>query len=581
MRFARSVRLLLCSTLAALGISIPEAGGADVVPASRKANHVAVLTLEGQVDSITLRSLERRVEQAVADGADAIVLDIDTPGGAVVAALDICHLLKTDAPANTVAWINPDAYSAGTIIALACREIVTAPNATFGDAAPIAAPAGMLMSLPAAERAKIEAPILEEVVDSARRRHYDENLVRAFVAVGVELWLIEHNTTGRRVFVDRAEYKIVFDEEPPDIITALSPDPDAVPVTPWVNRAVPLPKPSPDGPSTPATGPSSETSTTPANADDAPPLDSVLLAQTRPPVRDRLTVAERGDWTLITQVVSRDELLTLKPEEARFYGLTQGEIRNDAGLLAYFGAKKLTRYDRSWSESMVRFLTQPIVMGILIVVLLVCGFIEMAAPGLGVFGAVALAALAMLIGAPMLAGMAQWWDVLLIGVGVLLVAAELFIIPGTGIAGVAGAAALLAGIVGLFVSNDLGSSTGQSELIVALLTTLTSFFAAGIGVWLISRQIHSMPFFDRLILKTEVGEQPPAPLLAAMGTQATTGLQVGTVGRAFTDLRPAGRAEFDGRLHDVTTAGMFIVKGTAVRVVRADDFAIEVEGTEE
>ena len=71
------------------------------VPAYRQANKVAVLTVHGAIDGITLRSLERRVRQARDDGADAIVFDIDTPGGALDATLDICHLIRTDAPANT------------------------------------------------------------------------------------------------------------------------------------------------------------------------------------------------------------------------------------------------------------------------------------------------------------------------------------------------------------------------------------------------------------------------------------------------------------------------------------------------
>jgi membrane-bound serine protease (ClpP class) len=170
------------------------------VPAYRQANTVAVLTVHGPIDGITLRSLERRVRQAKADGADAIVLDIDTPGGALDSTLDICHLIRTESPANTVAWINPKAYSAGTIIALACREIVVGPNSAFGDAAPIS-PFG---PIPITERAKVESPLLTEVIDSARTNHYDEKLVESFIGVGVELWMIEHKDTGERVFVDRA-----------------------------------------------------------------------------------------------------------------------------------------------------------------------------------------------------------------------------------------------------------------------------------------------------------------------------------------------------------------------------------------
>src|SRR5438876_10972763 len=46
------------------------------VPAYRQANRVAILTIDGVIDQVTLTSLERRVRRAVKDGADAVVLDI-------------------------------------------------------------------------------------------------------------------------------------------------------------------------------------------------------------------------------------------------------------------------------------------------------------------------------------------------------------------------------------------------------------------------------------------------------------------------------------------------------------------------
>jgi membrane-bound ClpP family serine protease len=82
---------------------------------------------------------------------------------------------------------------------MACREIVVAPHAVLGDAAPISAmPVAGLITLPAAERAKLEAPLLSEVTDSARRSGHDERLARAFVAVGDELWWVEDTARGER-----------------------------------------------------------------------------------------------------------------------------------------------------------------------------------------------------------------------------------------------------------------------------------------------------------------------------------------------------------------------------------------------
>ena len=86
----------------------------------------------------------------------------------------------------------------------------------MGDAAPIAAmPLAGLIELPPAERAKLEAPLLTEVVDSARRNGYDEKLVQSFVGVRFSLWELEHRSDGRRLFVDANEYKAIFGSAPP------------------------------------------------------------------------------------------------------------------------------------------------------------------------------------------------------------------------------------------------------------------------------------------------------------------------------------------------------------------------------
>jgi membrane-bound serine protease (ClpP class) len=91
--------LLLAIVSWAWAAQLQQAAGkpaaATAVPAYRQATTVAVLIVHGAIDGITLRSLERRVRQARADGADAIVFDIDTPGGALDATLDICHLRRS------------------------------------------------------------------------------------------------------------------------------------------------------------------------------------------------------------------------------------------------------------------------------------------------------------------------------------------------------------------------------------------------------------------------------------------------------------------------------------------------------
>lgn len=532
--------------------------GAAAVPAYRQANKVAVLPVRGIIDHVTLRSLERRIDRAVREGATGIVLDIDTPGGELNATLDICHLLKTDAPANTVAWINPQAYSAGTIIALATREIVVQENASFGDAAPIAVlPLVGLQQLPAAERAKLESPILEEVVNSARRNHYDEKLVQAFVSVGVELWLVEHRDTGDHIFVDRAEYRTIFGEDPPQQLTGVTPDfTSGDRVSPYVDESIPR-----------------------REREQAEGQEAEFRQQL-PSSRPTLTEADRGNYKVIRQVTAADRLLTLRPDEAIFYGLAAEVIRNDEELQAYFGAQELVRYDPAWSEAIARFLMSFPVRAVLIIVFLVGLFIELSAPGLGVFGAAAAVALLLLLSPPYLMGMAQWWGILLIAIGLILLATELFLIPGTGIAGVLGLLSLMLGMIGTFVTGDM-SNMPQYQIWAIAATTLTAVFAAGVIIWLVSRQFHSMPVLERIILKSELRKVPERVHQPADGTQPDHQLQVGDIGVAHTGLRPAGRGMFDDRIVDVQSLGGYIEQGTPIQIVSIGKYVIEVEEVEE
>lgn len=534
-----------------------------VVPAYRQADHVAVLRVEGEIDSMTVKSLERRMAEAKAIGATAVVIDLDTPGGDAFAGLDICNLLKdrNETPANVVAWINPNAYSAGTYMALACREIVVHPNATMGDAAPIAIDQLQgLISLPPAERAKIESGFLAEVIDSARRHHYDENLVQAFVSVGVELWLIENKKTGDRAFVTREEYKRVFGEDPPEQVVS---------ITPRASRVLPqfsLPPAGtvlPDG----------------SVFDPDAIRNEIEGTQQLPSSRPVLTEADRDNWQFVTQVDSDDRLLTLKADEMLHYGLAMQTVANDDELKAYFGASTITRLDELWSEQLVRVLIDPYVRGFLILVMIIAGVIELHTPGFGLFGSIAVGTLLIIVGAPALAGMAVWWELALIGVGIVLVAVELFLLPGFGVAGVSGIACLLVGIVGTFVSGDVRTPQGQDELWVGIGTTLTALFLAGVAVWLISRQFESLPILNRFILQGDgSGSAASAEptLLTAMGTAAES-LAPGTIGRAETDLRPSGRASFGGKFFDVQATGAYISRGTPVRIVSVGRLVIEVE----
>lgn len=548
--------LLALSALAAT-VQAPQA-----VPAERQASTIAVLPIRGAIDDITALSLERRVEIARQRGATAIVLEIDTPGGDLVATLRICHMIKQDFPPNTVAWIHPRAFSAGTIIALAAREIVVSPGSSFGDAAPIQAiPGAGLIPLPATERAKLEAPLIAEVVDSARARGYDEHLVTAFVRLGSALWLIRSVGDDRTALVDEEEYRDLFGEDPPK--AALADVPDAQPTEADESVAQQL---------LPMFSKRSQTKTAepagPVDQPEEPDPDAEPRLS-----RARLTAAERTNWTLVEQVTRPDQLLVLYPRDAIELGLARGIVGNDTELAQWFGATTVERLEESWSESLTRFLVSWPVRIALIVLMLVGFVIEGFTPGFGFFGGVAAVSLLLLVGAPALVGLAEWWELIAVVLGLALVALDIIVLPTGGWVAVIGGALLLGGLVSSFVTRDLSTAVGQQQLFLGIGSVLVSLFGSAAILWFAARSLPQSPLLLRAVLHSEAAAGTPpkraSPTLPAVGNNAV----------AMTTLRPSGKITCGGKVLDACTTGEFVDAGSLVRIVGVRGGTIEVEPT--
>jgi membrane-bound ClpP family serine protease len=549
--------VLAAAMIVFVALRAPAAAAPQVaVPPSRQATAVAIVPLHGEVDAVTRASVERRISEAASRGAGAAVIELDTPGGDLAATLDLCLWVKDRAPIPVWAWIRPQAYSAGTIIALACRGILVAPGAAFGDAAPIAAIPGLgLQPLPAAERAKIEAPVLAEVVDSARRRGHDETLVRAFIVAPEEAWLLERDDGSERIFVGRPEFRDAFGTDPPSTRVRA-----AVPAT--IDPG-------------PAVRPFADLSLR-RGADDGPRNDEerdrmVEDQQLRPAVRARLTPADAASWRVVTQVDGPDELLVLHEPEAIASGLAIRRIADERELRDWFGATASVRIEENWGDALVRLLTSwPV--RLLLVAVIVGGFIvEMAAPGLGWFGGAATVALLLLLGGPALGGVTAWWPLLLVAAGAALVAVEVFVVPGVGIVGFAGGACALVGLVGGFVDAPLDTAQGRSDLAAALGTIAGGGILAGAGAWAVMRALPRSIAARAVVLDTAVGGT------GAPDRAAHAGIAAGTEGTAITPLRPVGKVSVGGAVLEATAVGGMVEAGRPVTVVRSTPYALEVE----
>lgn len=526
------------------------------------------------MDALTVSGLSRRLAQARAGGADAIVLQLDTPGGDLLATLELCRQIKADYPPNTIAWIRPRAYSAGVITALACREIVVAPHAVLGDAAPIAAmPLAGLVALPAPERAKLEAPLLSEVTDSSRRAGHDERLARAFVAVGEELWLVEDGARGERYVVDANEYQAVFGEAP--VRTRGSPSAAIAPVT---SSADPEATQSPTGSESGETGDVAAEAPTliPFRTDALRQAESVEAAsesnrnQAILPSRAPLTAADRPRLRLVSQIDAANELLTLQADEAIALGVASATIADEAQMKSFLGASQIFVISAPWSEQLARLLTSWWARTLLVTILVICFFGEMSSPGLGMFGLAGAICVMLLAGGSFLAGLSEWWPALAILVGLVLIALEMLLFPGSLVSGILGVAAFTAGVIGLFLVSDPTPESTARQAFLGVASLVTSVGGAVLVTWLLGPRLQMFGPWKSAVNTAALG-------VATAATSRLAAPAAGTTALAATDLRPVGRIELDGVRFDARSEGSWIPAGARVRILRAEGNEMIVE----
>jgi len=163
--------------------------------------------------------------------------------------------------------------------------------------------------------------------------------------------------------------------------------------------------------------------------------------------------------------------------------------------------------------------------------------------------------------------LAGWEELLLVAGGLILLGLEVFIVPGFGIAGIAGIAALVAGL-GLTL---VGAGATASVIVGALGRVAVSILLALASGMALLSVLPRLPFGRRLVLDTDMrsGE-------GYASAPESDRLQLGQTGTALSPLRPAGVADINGARVDVVSDGSFIEAGSAIEVTRVDGNRIVV-----
>ncbi len=405
-----------------------------------------ILQVEGEIQPASAELLKKQIEQANVEGRPLIVIEVQTPGGRVDAAIAMSDaIISSKVP--TLAVVR-NAFSAGALIAMSAEQLAMLPASEIGAALPITG-AGQAL-----------AGDVGEKINSAVRGKFRS------VA----------ETRGRNK--DAAEGMV----NPNKVIPGLK---------------------------------------------------------------------------------LKGEILTLTAPEAVKNNVADftAQSIDDAVRQAGFSNLKLEKYVLSPSEQIGAVLTNPFIAGILLAIGVVGILIELFNPGLaapGIIGGLALVAYFM---GGLLTGNGSTVAFILFIAGILLLMAELLIIPGATVVGLLGLGSIVASIYLQF---------GQNFAVVSGTATIVAGICIGLALW----KLPSSTFLNRSIFLNTTLATTGASL--TLPNQMASRLE-GRFGTAISDLRPSGMASIEGERMDVVADGEFIKSGTMLEVIKVEGRRIVVK----
>jgi membrane-bound serine protease (ClpP class) len=323
------------------------------------------------------------------------------------------------------------------------------------------------------------------------------------------------------------------------------------------------------GAATPVTG---EGAKAPEKIVSAMRSEMRALAETRG-LDPRVAEAMVDEEIAIEGVVEAGKLLTLTTAEAIRLGYAQ-EAADWDDLVQQLGLADAAVEDKqtNWAERVVRFLTHPAVAPMLLSIGFLGIIMEIKTPAFGLAGLVGVSALAAFFGSHFILGLAGWEELILLAAGISLIALEMFVIPGFGIAGIAGGLA----VAGAFYLSMVGHMATGADYAQALGVLSLSILVVIVAGWALLRHLpRSRGFTKSGLMLGDATSKETGYLSSAVRTEL-----IGSVGIALTDLRPAGAARIGQERIDVVSESNWISAGTPVRIVRSDGYRHVVEPAE-
>lgn len=279
----------------------------------------------------------------------------------------------------------------------------------------------------------------------------------------------------------------------------------------------------------------------------------------------------------IEGIIDSGKVLTFTTSEAIQHGFCEGEASSIEEVIALNGITDyvIVKQEISALDRFINILISPFISGLLIMLIIGGIYFEMQSPGIGFALLVAIVA-ALLYFAPLyLEGLAEHWEILLFIAGIGLLALEVFVIPGFGVAGVSGIVLIVGGLTLSLVRNS-GISMPDGDY-----GPMARSFAIVSGSILVS--LVGSFYVSSKLAKVRVGGSTMAlddELRSSDGFSAADEkykLLIGQDAIAYTILRPAGKVRIGDEIYDATAQSGYIGKDEPVVVVAFENMQLIVK----
>lgn len=280
---------------------------------------------------------------------------------------------------------------------------------------------------------------------------------------------------------------------------------------------------------------------------------------------------------VVEGISEEGKVLTLTSKEAVKFKMANGIVNNVDDILQILELENVVvqKHQMTTLDQVINFLLNPAVNSILLLIIIGGIYFELQAPGLGLPSLAALTAAILYFAPLMIDGTAQFWEISIFVIGIILVLLEIFVIPGFGVAGIAGIICIIAGLTLSLIGFDgwdfeFNFITGDL-LIRAFFRVILMISVALFTIFFFGPSLLQLPGFNKLVLTSNQESQQ------GYSTKRNELYDlIGKEGVVLHQLRPSGKIKIDDQIYEAISISHLIDQDTVVKVVDVEGYSLKV-----